>query len=427
MTSSELKKLIEKGLNKSLGKKGLGAVNMSTEDFNRLKPFLESQLKIELGRDCTHGNTYIGLLRECNDKLKEKEPSANSPILQDNGNDMNSVVTFHKSHGSSVLPVTLRVEKKLNKLTNKIQKDNEKLKNELDEIQNAEPEIDIQRHFWGGLNKKSIEKALSCVHSSLCDYFITCGDAIRSSNKSISNVLDLIKLLTMAEVDIYHFVDDIAIKEEELSHVVKDWCKEHGINDENVNQLLETSFKRAYTLRDRINGLRTEFYNKFEYDNERINSLFSSLTEYQKEIRQATDSALGDIETSENKVIDSIDLHTKEKKDELQNLYNKFSSEAQNEIKQINNLKESIDKKKEEFKENFDSYIKEIKEKEGDIENKSKEIIEDIDKKHTMQIGTLNAIISENQDAVRQYRKYIVAFGIISTISLILSVIHFFI
>ncbi|MBP5381476.1 MAG: hypothetical protein J6Y39_07105, partial [Bacteroidaceae bacterium] len=52
---------------------------------------------------------------------------------------------------------------------------------------------------------------------------------------------------------------------------------------------------------------------------------------------------------------------------------------------------------------------------------------DELDKNQTMQIDSLNKTISEYNDHVRRYKKYIVLISVISIASIILSVLQFFI
>jgi len=216
-----------------------------------------------------------------------------------------------------------------------------------------------------------VEASIYEVYSSLCDYIVKCGDAIRASNGNVSNILELIQLLTAAEVDLYHLMDNQAIESNELRILIKEWCKKHGIHDDEVDKLLESSFQRAYTLRDRINDLRKDFYEKIDKNNEHIRELQSHYSDYQAKIQEATDSAILSLRASAEKKMHDIDNQSIEKQKELQKSFDIFSSNANKEIERVEALKRSLDDKNKEFSEKVTLYFSKIDQKKKSIEQLS--------------------------------------------------------
>lgn len=366
MTSKEFISLIER----CIGKNGLGSY-VSTDKYEKLKPFLEEELCIKLPSDKPYNQTYIDLWRYVNGKLGERASSNVQVKSGKQNSNTESTVIIPEKKGKTVIPVSLKVAKKLNEISKKIESDNSELEDCLDEIQNAEPTIDIGSYLGVIVKKSDVEASIYEVYSSLCDYIVKCGDAIRASNGNVSNILELIQLLTAAEVDLYHLMDNQAIESNELRILIKEWCKKHGIHDDEVDKLLESSFQRAYTLRDRINDLRKDFYEKIDKNNEQIRELQSHYSDYQAKIQEATDSAILSLRASAEKKMHDIDNQSIEKQKELQKSFDIFSSNANKEIERVEALKRSLDDKNKEFSEKVTLYFSKIDQKEKSIEQLS--------------------------------------------------------
>ena len=366
MTSKEFISLIER----CIGKNGLGSY-VSTDKYEKLKPFLEEELCIKLPSDKPYNQTYIDLWRYVNGKLGERASSNVQVKSGKQNSNTESTVIIPEKKGKTVIPVSLKVAKKLNEISKKIESDNSELEDCLDEIQNAEPTIDIGSYLGVIVKKSDVEASIYEVYSSLCDYIVKCGDAIRASNGNVSNILELIQLLTAAEVDLYHLMDNQAIESNELRILIKEWCKKHGIHDDEVDKLLESSFQRAYTLRDRINDLRKDFYEKIDKNNEQIRELQSHYSNYQAKIQEATDSAILSLRASAEKKMHDIDNQSIEKQKELQKSFDIFSSNANKEIERVEALKRSLDDKNKEFSEKVTLYFSKIDQKEKSIEQLS--------------------------------------------------------
>ena len=370
MTSKEFQSLI----GRCIGENELGS-NVSKGNYNKLRPFLEKELDVNLPSDQPYHQTYIDLWRYVNGKIGQRG-SSNNQTKQNSNTE--STVIIPKKKGNAVIPVSIKVANKLKEISEKIESDNGELEDCLDEIQNAEPTIDIGSYLGIIVKKHDIENSINKVYSSLCKYIVKCGDAIRASNGNISNVLELIQLLTAAEVDLYNLMDNQAIESNELRMLIKEWCKKHGIHDEEVDKLLESSFQRAYTLRDRINDLRKDLYEKIDENNEQIRELRSHYSDYQTKIQKATDSALLSLKESAEDKKHDIDNHFSEKQKELQKRFDLLLSSANKGIERVEALRQSIDNKDKEFSERVKLHFSEINKKERSIEQLSIEKTEEL-------------------------------------------------
>ena len=143
-------------------------------------------------------------------------------------------------------------------INEEIGKTKESINTALVQIDNIEPNIKVDTNWIGVPKPKDIEKSVSSVFNVIRPHIQECGKAIRSTNNNLQRTLSLIKLIAAAESTIYQQFDEQITSQNELKEIISDWCKQNGIRDEQVNELLESSFQRAYTLRDRINQVKLQ-------------------------------------------------------------------------------------------------------------------------------------------------------------------------
>lgn len=178
----------------------------------------------------------------------------------------------------------------------------------LEKIKNASPNIDVRSRLCGlSVEKKSIEESITAVYNDLRNYIQTCASAINNTNGSLSCTLKLIKLLVMMDNDLYQKLDDELLIGNELRDILKDWCKNNNIKDEEVTALLDASFQRAYTLRNRISNLRNEINSK--------------LNQYSSDIR--------DIKDELHRTLDTFSTEKAKQRQEIAALLDKKVSEVQ--------------------------------------------------------------------------------------------------
>lgn len=120
-----------------------------------------------------------------------------------------------------------------------------------------EPTINIKK-FIGIATTKSIEESITCVYKEVSSYITKCGSAIKSINCNLLHTLTLLKVLAQIDLEIMGQLDDEITSQTELKQILIDFCEKNGIHDTQINELLESSFKRAYTLRDRINQINRQ-------------------------------------------------------------------------------------------------------------------------------------------------------------------------
>lgn len=147
-------------------------------------------------------------------------------------------------------------------------------------------------HLFGLFHSTDVEGSFDAVYTHFKDISRAILDAINERDKHFRNLYIMINLLAKVDEDIYQKIDYANIDNGETRQIFIDFCKEHGIHDEEVEKLFDISFKRAHTLRDRIEGIRqdmdsydqriTAFEDKYE-------KFYSQMEEAEKDFQHELD------------------------------------------------------------------------------------------------------------------------------------------
>jgi hypothetical protein len=340
MTSKEFLNFIER----CIGKDNIGYV--SSDNFKKLKPFFESELHLLLDSNYRSDLTYFDLYTDVEKKIKESK----MPLLASYQNkpkyDSKNTLMILKHNESFLIPISNDISKGLKYINDKIAFENQALRNCLEDITKTPPTIDIKRNFIGQLTKDSVEKSLCEGYSSLCGFVLKCGNAVQSSNGNINNVLVLLKLLTAAEVDLYRLMDNQSIQNNELRELIIEWCRIHGIHDKDVDKLIESSFQRAYTLRDRINNLRNDFNEKLEKETQEtekfkkeqkdiLEAMHKEQEESLNRIEKHLNDSLAELKQSSDALAKSQEDFVFQSKEQTSLALSEFQKEAKHKVVEI--------------------------------------------------------------------------------------------
>lgn len=291
------------------------------------------------------------------------------------------------------IPVDIQVAKELETLSEDIQNGKYEFERTLKKIDRPF-HIDLKRHFGMFLSGESVENACKDIYSNLSGYIKACGQSIQKTNENLGRSLDLIKLLAIVEKDLYEQIDDQIVRSNEFNEAFLEWCKQQGINDDEVRGLLETSFNRAYTLRDRIYKLRDESRNAITELGKRVGELETMARSFDNIIEEKR-RELGNI--YKEKYDDFIKL-VDDKKRIIDDSYNKYcqtiDKEKQECQRRLENAKNSISE--------IDNRIRLFKEKEQDIKQKLQSFAEDkqkeLDKIKTDTKDDLNNFLTQEKN-----------------------------
>lgn len=297
----------------------------------------------------------------------------------------------------------------LQNIDSSLAKNEEELKQKLNSLENASVDIDVKRQWFGAVDIDSINKSLNNVYDNLREYVRSCGSAIRTTNENLSHTLGLIRILASIEKDLYEQIDNETIQGNVLKDLIRDWCEKNNIRDEEVNSLLESSFQRAYTLRDRINNIRSEFFKKLEHYESELSELESSVeslksfvssekTKTLKELSNLYSSKQSElINLSSKKINELLRLHEKNLK-----TINKYSEGIEDKykefIKDLYNKKEDVVQLSEEFKEYLNKNI-------SVLNDKQNEAIKEISSESQKKIDQFNFLCESIQEKQKSYKE----------------------
>ena len=260
------------------------------------------------------------------------------------------------------ISIDVQVAKDLKNLSEDIQNGKDELKRTLEEIDSNTCTIKIE-HFLGFVKKSSIEETCSAIYSNLSGYIKDCGESIQKTNENLGRSLELIKLLAIVEKDLYEQIDEQVVRGNEFKEDFLLWCKQKGINDDEVRDLLETSFHRAYTLRDRINNLRNESHNSITELDNRVGELETKAQSFKNncdDFIKLVDEKKRAIDDSYNKFSQTIDKENQECQRRLENAKNSIS-EIDNRIRLFNEKEQDIKQRLQSFAEDKQKELDKIK------------------------------------------------------------------
>lgn len=157
------------------------------------------------------------------------------------------------------------------------------LEGKVSEIDDCNP-IKTKKILWiPSIDKKASFEGLSEQDKEIVVCF---KDALSRVNVRIHDIVSLIEQVALFENDLYKIFDEYQTDSNELKQVLHDIFQEKGLTEEEIYKLLDSSFIRARTLRDRINAVRSEQ----QEENSRINAHLNTLE--QKINKKADSSAL---------------------------------------------------------------------------------------------------------------------------------------
>lgn len=336
---------------------------------------------------------------------------------------MSSSKALRPNNSSDIIPVGVQIARNLKQLSKDINDGQNALQDTLDELDTSSLEVTLERNWLGQVKKSSVEDNLENVYSNLSYYIGKCGEALQNTNDNLSRTLDLIKLLALVEKDLYEHLDDQIVSNNELKDILLDWFKKQGINDNEVRELLESSFQRAYTLRDRLNIFRQEYKSSIvacekrllEFENKHNaldDEIAKLITDSSNKLQKALENdlnllshlynekhasllSLSNEQTSKMKGLlkDYVEIVTKDKKE--QDLLREFVNDSLNTLR---NLTASFD---EDFKQKNDIFKNQTRESCNELHSIKEKIINKID---TLVSERQNEILN-NLDAL--HNKYI--------------------
>lgn len=196
-----------------------------------------------------------------------------------------------------------------------------------------EDDIVLLEESTGAVSEQEIIQKKTILFFERIDEKATLSNVIKQNNQNVMSIksaiarlnvrlydfIEVIKVISHLENDLYSLIEEQSIDANELKCVLSDIFQEQGLSEEQIYSLLDSSFKRGYILRDRIAQLRKE-YDCLRNDIEQIQAQDNQLKGEYNEISLKINS----IEESINKVQNEL-TDSREKLKILNELSNKVS------------------------------------------------------------------------------------------------------
>lgn len=278
----------------------------------------------------------------------------------------------------------------LSNLANQISNDQKEVTRIVNNI-NDSSTIKIERHWYGTLDRDSIEDGFNTVYRDFGSVLKNYGLAVNKTNGNLIHILELIKLLAVIEKGLFEQIDEQTTSINEFKEMFIQYCKEKGIDDDAVHELIECSFQRSYTLRERITTLRQDYQKSISQCQQRLsqfeqkhNSLDSSINKIIDTTKRELDATLTADKTKAN--------------NSYKEILSKITQFTQSSSKEITSKIESFNKKVEEK----DKQIKDFVSKANSILVDVKKIKDDLIQYCTKEENAINSITG---DAKKQIEK----------------------
>lgn len=321
-----------------------------------------------------------------------------------------------------IIPVEVQLANELKQLSEELAKSQGDLQATLNELMTSTVNVNVNS-FIGLVTKKSIVNAIEAIYSKLVHNIGMLVEVLQNSNKNQGRTLELIKLLALVEKDLYSHIDDQIVSNNELKSVLLDWFEKQGINDNEVRELLETSFQRAYTLRDRINNLRQEYREEISLCDQRILAFEQKHNSLDTEI-----DAL--IESTTNKLKDTLEEDIRlltelydvkydallriaaDKENILNGILKDFVEKANDEKVRHDSMLQRLDDVFSSVKELSDSFSVMYSNKENQFKQLSQQKTDDLSNLRDTSIQAFNKLVNKRTediqtDLLNSYKEYL--------------------
>ena len=227
----------------------------------------------------------------------------------------------------SIIHDILNYENQLSEITRNIKQNEQKVENLITNLKDGSS-IQIKQNWLSVVKKSSIEEAFKTVYKDFSNAIKNCAQGLNTTNESLRLTLDLIKCIALVEKSIYEQLDEHAISDNEFKETFIQFCKEQGITDDAIKDLLECSFNKTHTISGKIKKMQNEihqkiteieqrqklqdedFNNLINDANHKLNSLISDfnaeLDVKQRDLGAIIEERINQIKELEGNTIDSI-------------------------------------------------------------------------------------------------------------------------
>ena len=318
------------------------------------------------------------------DKLYDDIASFNDSI---DDNDIRYMIIEKKTGCDNVPLISERCLQNCTTLVGDIQRQREEITEVLDHLKEG-IKFDIKRHWWGATDIESIENAIQKVHENLSSYLGKCGDALCKINDNQCKTLEFISILAKLEDDLYNQLDKTELETNVLRQFIVDWCRQQNINDQDIQELLDLSFRRSITFRDRIKNLRKELETRIYELEGKFENVENGIGKYVERVREELKSTL----INYGMIIEET---VAEQNNVLEQAFNEFRNK-------INRATKEIDDKKIELHEDIKQVKGETEKIKSELQNEKQISAEFYTGQRQMIVEQMDSTISKSKQLINE-------------------------
>lgn len=315
------------------------------------------------------------------------------------------------NNSSNIILVGVQLTRDIKQLSKDIINGQNALHDTLVELDTSSLKVELERNWLGQVKKSSVENNLENVYSNLSYYIGKCGKALQNTNENLSRTLDLIKLLALVEKDLYEHLDDQIVSNNELKNILLDWFKKQGINDNEVRELLESSFQRAYTLRDRLNIFRQEYKSSItacekrllEFENKHNaldDEIAKLITDSSNKLQRALDNDLNLLSQLYNEKQSSLLSLSHEQASKMKGLLKDYVEIVTKDKKEQDSLREFVNSSLNTLRNLTASFNEDYKQKNDIFKNQTRESCDKLNSLKGESINEIEVLVDEKQNEI---------------------------
>lgn len=341
--------------------------------------------------------------------IEANELASQKTMLSNQLESLNALLNEDSIENMSVEEKVKAFQDSFAALSSAIELEQVGLNQSLEQLDQHTLDVSIKKNIIGIVKKSSIEESISNVYADLKSYLQICGKALRGTNTVLIYSLKLNLLMAKVEQELYMDMDDQLLSGNELKEILLDWLTKQGIHDNEVRELLKSSFQRAYTLRDRLNTFRQEYKSSIASCEKKLLEFESKHDSLDTEIEKIIIDFSNKLQNALDNDIDILSQTYKEKHSSLLSLSNEQISKMQDILKDYNTLVKNHEIKTNrlinEFVQSRDEAIKIVHEqaKQASIQIKSAQIEIEDNVKTTNE--TLNGLVYSLRTELEAFRR----------------------
>lgn len=193
--------------------------------------------------------------------------------MMTNSNDIITTTSIGASRRELINKFHFVNEKKFTALNEIIKESFNETQEKYKKIQEVVSPVVQKEFLWGMIKSTNIEKSLEGLLEIIKTLSSCTLDAFQANSNNLQAILELMKITVEIENDLYKQLEVSDCSKENISNLLHDLCAQYNIDNQTVEGLFEQSFNRTFTLRNRINDLREEVFERITGYEKKYDSL----------------------------------------------------------------------------------------------------------------------------------------------------------